>query len=107
MKNKHGNVSFDDELEITVDERNYTVEYAVEADCIYAPAFLSGLPENCHPDESEVDILDCKILCIVDDAGAEIKDERIVKSAEQAIELIRDTDIADKAMQMYMDRDNE
>ena len=56
-----------------------TVCFSVSAQITYAPAILSGPPESCHPDESEIDLGPIFISTILDeysnpvDATAELQ----------------------------------
>lgn len=42
------------------------VDFQIDADIVYQPAFISGLPENCYPDESSCDITEIKVMSTVD-----------------------------------------
>lgn len=38
------------------------VDFEIDADIVYQPAFTTGLPENCYPDESECTITEIKVM---------------------------------------------
>ena len=47
----------------------YDVSYEASAHCVYRPARISGPPEDCHPDESELNDLEVTITLVDDEQG--------------------------------------
>lgn len=44
-------------VEGTQEIKDREVDYCAEVRVVYAPALVSGPPENCHPDESEAEVV--------------------------------------------------
>ena len=82
------------------------VDFQIDADITYEPAFVSGPPEDCYPDSSECDINSIKVLSTVDGLkDADILDALMTQIGEDTIRdalwedymLDRASDAADAA----------
>ena len=66
-------------IELDGNEIDLTIEY----DAVYQPAKVSGPPEDCHPDESELDITDITIPDLSSDCT--VTEEQIIAYITQPI----------------------
>lgn len=61
------------------DGSDWEIEIGVCYSAIYEPAYISGLPEDCYPDSSEMDIHD---IFAIDDLPAGITTAMVMDAAE-------------------------
>lgn len=65
-----------EEYEVEVEVENewhiIYVDFSISAVLTYQPARISGPPEDCYPDESEIDVVECKLLRAYDEEGKNI-----------------------------------
>lgn len=65
-------------IELDGNEIDLTIEY----DAVYQPAKLSGPPEDCYPDESELDITDVTVPDLSSDCT--VTEEQIIAYLDTA-----------------------
>ena len=85
-RNRKSNVAVTGSQTVALDDHDYEVGYCATASCIYAPAQLYGPPENCYPDESELNDMEILITDVHGDDGRQIT-ETALMWARLAIEL--------------------
>jgi hypothetical protein len=92
MKSNKGTVTLELEQEVELEDDSYLVLFDVTADCAYQPAQLSGPPESCYPEESELDITDLRITLITNSNGEEVNRKALVEQCREALdrEMIED-----------------
>lgn len=76
---------FSTTVEVITDVDNYKIEIGISYDAVYEPAYISGLPENCYPDSSEMDLTG---LVILDDLPEGITEKMVRDAAEEANDRI-------------------
>ena len=76
-----------EEYEVDLEKGTFLVEFSITADMTYQPAKVSGPPEDCYPDESEIDVTEVKILSVKDAEGKEISlTPKLIKQLGEAID---------------------
>jgi len=92
------------EQEIVHAGRTYTVAYSAEGRCIYIPAILGGPPEDCHPDESECEIVSITALWATDNTGELIEHAPALDALGKLLDL---ADVEAALWAAYNDEDLE
>lgn len=75
MSTQHVTLDLDDEeivLDIDGVQTTYYCDFTVEATLSYMPAQVSGPPESCYPEESEIDIALLRLNEVRDEEGTVI-----------------------------------
>ena len=66
-------------------ENEWEINVGISYDAVYQPAFISGPPEDCYPDESSMDITD---MVILDDLPEGLTEAMVRSAAEDAQDRI-------------------
>jgi len=89
MSTQHVELDLDDE-EIVVDGVAYYCDFAIKATLSHTPARVSGPPEDCYPEESEIDIEEMKLNEVRDENGeALILTPPLLKQLSDALNIDR------------------
>lgn len=71
---------------LMLDDEEQDVDFQIEADITYEPAYISGPPEDCYPDSSECDITSIKVMSQIDGLkDADILDALMTQVGEDTI----------------------
>lgn len=76
---------FSTTVEIATEVDTYEIEVGISYDATYEPAYISGPPEDCYPDSSEMDLTG---LVILDDLPEGVTEQMVRSAAEDANERI-------------------
>jgi len=80
-------------------DNDWEIEVGISYDAVYQPAYISGPPEDCYPDESSMDITD---MVILDDLPEGLTDAMVRSAAEDAEDRI-----IEEAWEDYDSKKNE
>jgi len=75
------------EQDLTYEGTSYTVGYWAEGNCIYIPAILGKPPEDCHPDESECEILNVRALWASSAEGEDLTESLLLDALGPLLDL--------------------
>lgn len=94
-----GRITFEGEQTVDLEDDSYEVVYEVTADCWYQPAKLGGPPEDCYPEEGELDIVEFKITLIINSGGEHINSQELTKQCRAELDMDQ---IEEKVWERFM-----
>ena len=92
------------EQEVTYEGQTYTVLWAARGNCVYAPAKVDGPPEDCHPDESEVELTDVIAVWASDAATASVEDPAMLEALGKRL---NNTRISNTLWEAFMEEEED
>jgi len=102
MKSMTGTVTYEGEQTVDLEEDTFVVCFTAVADCAYQPARVSGPPEDCYPEDGELDMTSLTIGLILNSNGEKVNLDSITDACREGLD--QDA-IEDQIWQQFHERE--